>query len=265
MDFIEVDCTPRIVIAKPSTPEMTWPSQETSGCDYFTDLENTSSDEIRPDAGIDAYVEFALADLIKIRFGESEISDFIGDEGTAISIFNSVSQITAVDCSINEEVSLYDGFGGSGDGAGDVYGCAACIISAHEPMTIKLPVTALDELEFGNIGKPLEASLANSRINDQYEEVYARNIRMERSIGIRSLECQDGKLWDFIKSNNQSGFNAIVVESIESLQSRLVRYAYWQYRYDWSGEMGRLIDSAHSLSDMHAKLNRGDISWADNC
>jgi len=264
MDFIEVDCTPRIVIAKPSTPEMSWPSQDTCGCEYFTHLENTSSDEIRPDAGIDAYVEFALADLRKVRFKESEISDFTTDEASVLSIFNSVTQITAVDCSVKEEVSFYDGFGGSGDGAGDIYGCALCIITVRESTTIQLPVSALGELEIGNIGQPSEASLANSRINDKYEEVYARNNLMERSIGVRSLECPDGKLWDYIRSTNQSGFNAIIAESIESSQSRQVRYAYWQYRYDWSAEMGRLIDSAYSLYDMHTKLNRGDISWADN-
>ena len=172
MDFIEVNCTPRMVIAKPSTPEMAWPSQDISGCEYFTHLENTSSDDFRPDLGIDAYVEFALADLTKVSFNEGEISDFTSDEGSFLSIFNNVAQISAVDCSIKEEVSFYDGFGGSGDGAGDIYGCAVCIISAREPMTIKLPVSALDELEFGNIGQPTEAGLANSRINDQYEEVY---------------------------------------------------------------------------------------------
>lgn len=264
MDFLEIDCTPRIVIAKPSTPEMIWPSQDIYGCDYFTHLENTSSDEFRPNLGIDAYVEFALADLLKVRFTEGEISEFTIDEGSVLPIFNSVAQITAVDCSIKEEVSFYDGFGGSGDGAGDIYGCAACIISAREPMTIKLPISAFGELEFGNIGQPREAGLANSRINNLYEEVYARNNLLERSIGIRSLECPDGKLWDYIRSTNQSGFNAIVAESIESLQTRLVRYAYWQYRYDWSAEMGCLIDSAYSLSEMHEKLNCGDISWADN-
>jgi hypothetical protein len=250
---------PRIILGKPSTPEGLWPESEVMGKDYFEQLVNVDEDHPNADHGhLWAGVEFAIADVSRIRTSETVFDIQTEFPADLASILGQTIEI--VDCSQAGKESLFDGFGGSGDPAGYVYGFAGCLFSAPStPVEIALPASYLAGLEAGNIGKPDDTMT----IIHAGEKVYFGGDILN-SLGVRSQIVPEGGILDTLTASDLDGFSLTVRDLVSPLSDSRISYMYWQYRYSFKKKYGRFIDSAISLHDMHSKLNNGDISWADS-
>lgn len=259
VEVVWITGVPRIILGKPSTPEGLWPESEVMGRHYFEQLANVDEDHPNADHGhLWAGIEFAIADISRIRISETvydlqsefpdNLSDILGQP------------VELVDCSKAGNESLFDGFGGSGDPAGYIYGFAGCLFcAASGPVEIPVPVSYLAGLEAGNIGKPDEMMT----IKHSGERVHFGG-NVLNALGVRMQIMPEGGIFDALTSSDLAGFSSLVRDSVGPLSDARISYMYWQYRYSFKKGYGRFIDSAISLHDMHCKLNNGDISWADS-
>lgn len=263
---------PRIIIAKPSTPSACWPNSCPS--EFFDSLVNPElNEEIvncdnEPDHSLDNGFYPYLIEVSLIN-GLLESA-----QNAQVDVAKELS-LTQVGAKIIRGPRLQNGFGGTDDGDGSVFGVALkTIVDFHNPISIQLDSSdeRIGKLEVGSVGNfGCGERLINTSDLAEYPGfpnfLLGRpgwQINSETIFGVRHI-IRPSSL------NISDALNSLVnlsplSEAIKALASenedKLEFFFQLIYRYMPKKSSAYQFEDARSLSELEDLLNGGDMDWA---
>lgn len=269
---ISITGYPRIVIAKPSTPSACWPKKCPS--EFFDNLINPELNAV--EAKCDCESVTALDDdfypyLIEITL-LSGLYEKINRIGTDSSKELSLAQAGA---RVIGGPRLQNGFGGTNDGSGSVFGVAVkTLVDYKKPVTIQFDLLdeCIGQLEYGWVGnfgwgESIKASGDFEDYPDCPGILLGRpgwQIDSEKLFGYRHIFRPSlCNVSTGLEGHTQaSPLRMIADRLICSNEDKIEFFSQLIYRYMPIKKTAFQFDYASSLSQLEDLLNGGDMGWA---
>lgn len=269
---ISITGYPRIVIAKPSTPSACWPRIRPS--EYFDNLVNPalSSKHVKCDNETDLLQDDDfypyLIELSLLSGLYESIQNITMDSSNELSLAKAGARVI-------RGPRLQNGFGGTDDGDGSVFGVALkTIVDYKNPVSIEFDLSdeSIRDLEYGGVGnfgwgETLKALDDFEEYSDCAGLLYGRpgwQIDSEKIFGYRHIFRPS--LLNISKALEEHAPTSPLRKIAESLTckntDKIEFFSQLIYRYMPKKKSAFQFEYAATLSQLEDLLNGGDMDWA---